>query len=187
MNKVFLGGSRRIHHLTADVKRRLDRIIEKRLFVVIGDANGADKIMQSYLQVKDYDLVEVFCAGDSCRNNIGGWPTRLISTKGSRRDFSFYATKDRAMADEASFGLMLLDWQSVGTLMNVLRLIRRGRKVAAYLAPVQEFVELRSELEWQTLFARYPEDIRISVVRHSTAEKDDGDAVAAEPIQPSLL
>jgi adenine-specific DNA-methyltransferase len=187
MTKVFLGGSRRIRFLDPDVKRRLDRIVEKRLFVIIGDANGADKIVQSYLHAKNYDLVEVFCAGDSCRNNIGGWPTRMISAPGNRKDFSFYATKDCAMADEASFGFMLLDWQSVGTLMNVRRLVRRSKKVVAYLAPARMFVELKSETDWPPLFARYPEEIRHSVLRKSSAEKDSCDAVTADPVQPSLL
>ena len=72
MTKVFIGGSRRISRLDADVKRRIDRMIEKRLQVLVGDANGADKAVQEYLRTKDYDLVEVFCSGDACRNNRGG-------------------------------------------------------------------------------------------------------------------
>lgn len=46
MRKVFIGGSRRVSRLHADVRRRLDRIVEKRLPVLAGDANGADKAHQ---------------------------------------------------------------------------------------------------------------------------------------------
>ena len=90
MTKVFIGGSRRISRLDAEVKRRIDRMIEKRLPVIVGDANGADKAVQDYLRTKDYDLVEVFCSGDSCRNNRGGWPTRTVPVPsgGKRKDFS---------------------------------------------------------------------------------------------------
>ena len=41
MTRVFIGGSRHITRLEADVRRRLDRIVEKGLLVVIGDANAA--------------------------------------------------------------------------------------------------------------------------------------------------
>jgi hypothetical protein len=46
---VFIGGSRHITRLEAVGRRRLDRIVEKGLPVVIGDANGADKAVQRYL------------------------------------------------------------------------------------------------------------------------------------------
>ena len=39
--KVFIGGSRRIGRLDAEVKRRNDTIVEKRLQVLVGDELGA--------------------------------------------------------------------------------------------------------------------------------------------------
>ena len=58
--KVFIGGSRRVSRLDAPVRVRLDKIVEKGLPVIIGDANGADKAVQQYLFSKHYDKVEVF-------------------------------------------------------------------------------------------------------------------------------
>jgi len=55
VTKVFIGGSRRIIRLDAEVKRRIDRMIEKPLQVLVGDANGADKAVQEYLRSKSYD------------------------------------------------------------------------------------------------------------------------------------
>jgi hypothetical protein len=78
MTNVFIGGSRKISRLDADVRQELDRIVEKSLKVLVGDANGADKAVQSYLKSKNYDLVEVFCAGRTCRNNVGRWPVRTV-------------------------------------------------------------------------------------------------------------
>jgi len=46
VTRVFIGGSRRIRRLEAEVRRRLDRIVEKGLPVIIGDANGADKAVE---------------------------------------------------------------------------------------------------------------------------------------------
>jgi len=171
MTKVFIGGSRRITRLNVDVKQRIDRIIEKLLPVVVGDANGADKAVQEHLRSRGYDLVEVFCAGDSCRNNTGQWPVRSIPVNGKQKGFSFYATKDRAMADEASVGLMLWDKKSAGTLMNVLRLIRQGKRVVIYVSPDRAFVNVKGEPDWDALIARCPSDLRKKIDRVSAAEE----------------
>jgi len=165
MTKVFIGGSRRVSKLKAEVRQRIDRIIEKRLPIIIGDANGADKAVQEYLASKSYDLVEVFCAGNSCRNNIGNWPIRTSPVNNKRKDFSYYATKDRAMADEASVGLMLWDKESVGTLMNVIRLLRRHKKVVLYTAPDQEFLELKENADWTRLISSCSVDLRDRIER----------------------
>ena len=46
MTAVFIGGSRRISRINVDVRARLDRIVENRLPILIGDANGADKAVR---------------------------------------------------------------------------------------------------------------------------------------------
>ena len=38
------------------------------------------------------------------------------------------------MSEEASFGLMIWDGESAGTLMNVLRLIKRNKNVVVFEA-----------------------------------------------------
>ncbi len=182
MSKVFIGGSRRISRLDEQVRRRIDRIVEKRLPVLVGDANGADKAVQEHLRGKGYDLVEVFCSGASCRNNVGGWPVRAVPVDGKRRGFAFYATKDRAMAEEAAFGLMLWDGESVGTLMNVLRLVRSRTKVVVYIHPDIECVELKGDDGWKQLAARCTPDVREKVEREASAElrRDKGKPSAAQ-------
>lgn len=173
MTKVFIGGSRKISRLSADVRRRIDSIIEKRLPVLVGDANGADKAVQQYLETSAYDRVEVFCAGSECRNNVGGWPLRTITTNAQRRGFGFYATKDRAMADEATIGLMLWDGKSVGTLMNMLRLLRRQKKVVVYVSPTKAFVDLHIDDDLEALVSRFAPNLRHRLERESAAEQRD--------------
>ena len=43
MTRVFIGGSRQVTRLTADVQRRIDKIIEQGFSILVGDANGVDK------------------------------------------------------------------------------------------------------------------------------------------------
>jgi hypothetical protein len=61
---VFLSGSRKISRLNDEIRLRLKTIISKEFEVVVGDANGADKALQSYLADINYEHVTVFCAGD---------------------------------------------------------------------------------------------------------------------------
>ena len=171
MSKVFIGGSRRISRLDEQVRRRIRRIVEKRLPVLVGDASGADKAVQEYLRGEGYDLVEVFCSGESCRNNVGGWPVRAVPVSGKRRGFAFYATKDRAMAEDAAFGLMLWDGESVGTLMNVLRLVRSHKRVVVYVQPDGESVDIMSDEDWKRLVGRCTPDLRERVEREASAER----------------
>ena len=142
--KVFIAGSRRLSQLNLDVRRRIDTIVHKGFTVVVGDANGVDKAVQKYLASKHYTDVIVFCMEGSCRNNLGDWPTRTISAADpERKDFAYYSTKDRAMAAEADYGLMLWDGHSRGTLTNVVHLVRQGKPVVVYIASRKSFQTLR--------------------------------------------
>ena len=144
MTKVFIGGSRRLSRLNADVKRRMDGIVEKGFTILIGDANGADRAVQRYLADKGYRKVVVFCMSRDCRNNVGGWPARNVPAPEGVSGFAYYATKDRAMADEASHGLMLWDGDSKGTLNSIINLVRQRKPVVVYFAPAKSFQTIRT-------------------------------------------
>ena len=87
MTKVFIGGSRRVTRLNADVQRRIDKIIEQGFPILVGDANGADKAVQMYLRSRCYPKVDVFCTGGDCRNNVGDWPIRTVPAPAYSRVF----------------------------------------------------------------------------------------------------
>jgi len=57
MATVFIGGSRQISRLPAEVKTGLDAMIEKGVQILVGDANGADKAVQRYLSHNSYPNV----------------------------------------------------------------------------------------------------------------------------------
>lgn len=182
MMKVFIGGSRKVSKLSSEVHRRLDEILAKNLPVAIGDAPGVDKSVQQYLHAKGYRDVEVFCSGTRCRNNVGDWPTRQVAVNSSRRDFDFYATKDIEMAREASFGLMIWDGESAGTLMNVWRLIKQNKKAVILEVPKRASHELNSESEWKVFFSACSDEIRQRIEKLSASESK-----VTEPVQSSLL
>lgn len=175
MTKVFIGGSRRVSRLDADVRRRIDRIIEQDFPVLVGDANGADKAVQTYLRSRGYEAVEVFCSGGECRNNLGKWPVRAIATRQGLRNFDYYAAKDEQMAQEASIGLMIWDGKSAGTLANAARLVRQGKKVVVYATPSKRFLTLKAEADWEHLVSSCEKDVREKVLRSvSGARRQSG-------------
>jgi hypothetical protein len=153
MATVFIGGSRAVSRLNGTIRARLDDLIKRGDTIFIGDANGADKAVQQHFASRDYQSVIVFCM-ETCRNNVGSWPLRKLEPPGARRDFSYYATKDIAMAREAKCGLMLWDGKSKGTLHNMLNLIRAGKRTLVYFGPTKDFHVLSNEEDLQRLLAR---------------------------------
>jgi hypothetical protein len=169
MTKVFIGGSRRVTRLNADVQRRIDKIIQQGFPILVGDANGADKAVQTYLRSRRYDKVDVFCSAGECRNNVGDWPIRAVPAPAGSSGFDFYAVKDDRMAEEASVGLMIWDSKSVGTLMNMARLLRRDKSVVVYIVPDKRFVTLSSRGDWERLVSESAQDIRHKALRSAFA------------------
>jgi hypothetical protein len=154
MTQVFIAGSRRLSRLNADVKRRLDTMIEKGFTILVGDANGADKAVQRYLAEKCYRNVIVHCMAGNCRNNLAKWPTRDVPAPPGARGFAYYATKDQAMVDDAEYGLMLWDGESKGTLNSVVNMVRQKKPVVVYLVPKKTFQNLRSPGDVTELLAK---------------------------------
>ncbi|MCH8035760.1 MAG: hypothetical protein IIC53_01390 [Proteobacteria bacterium] len=170
MTKVFIGGSRRVSRFNAQIRERLDKIMEKGFPIVVGDANGADKAVQQYLHSKHYQNVEVFCSNGICRNNIGNWPTRSIPAETRNRTAEFYSAKDRVMAQEATVGLMIWDGRSVGTLLNVFRLLSLQKKAVIYTVPEKLFLEFRSGVEWDNFLASRDVGLRHKVEQRAKLE-----------------
>ena len=142
--KVFIAGSRSLSRLSKDVKKRIDNIIGQGFEAIVGDANGVDRAVQTYLSERHYNRVTVFCMDGVCRNNVGDWPTREIrAPESSRRDFAYYSTKDRAMVEEADYGLMLWDGKSRGTLRSVVDLVQHEKPVIVYVASEKSFHTLK--------------------------------------------
>lgn len=154
MTTVFLSGSRRLSRINEDIRRRLVNMIDNGHNIVIGDANGADKAMQTYLAKSGYENVTVFCAGEVCRNNLGGWSRRNILVDSQLKGREFYAQKDKEMAQFSDFGFVLWDGQSAGSVANILELLKMGKSVVVYYGPEKRFHNLRAVDDFLTLLSK---------------------------------
>ena len=54
MTKIFIGGSRKVTRLNEIIRKRISNIIDQNLAIYVGDANGADKAVQTFLSEKEY-------------------------------------------------------------------------------------------------------------------------------------
>lgn len=144
MTTVFLSGSRKINRLNDVIRCRIRNIIEQEFHIIVGDANGADKAMQSYLADEQYQNVSIFCSGQTCRNNVGSWPSEMISVNSKLKGRAFYTQKDNAMAAKADFGLVLWDGKSEGSINNTLELLKNGKKSVVYFSPKKKFFKIKT-------------------------------------------
>jgi len=143
MKRIFIGGSRKLGKLNHQVMVKLDSIMAHNYTVLIGDANGADKAIQTYLHRKNYDNVIVYCIENDCRNNVGNWHINLIKPPHRKRDLSFYQAKDLAMEKDSDYGFMIWDGFSKGTLHNLLNLLRNEKHTVLYFSRDKNFHTLR--------------------------------------------
>jgi adenine-specific DNA-methyltransferase len=171
MSTVFIGGSRHVSRLPAEVKNRLNNVISSGHRVIVGDANGADKAVQKHFSDAAYDKVTVFCSGDSLRNNLGHWTTHKVATSKSAKGFHFYAAKDREMAREADFGLMIWDGKSAGTVLNVLRLVRAGKIAVLFSVPDKHAINIKTAADWEAFLNRCSDELRRDLRDRATADE----------------
>lgn len=171
MSNVFFGGSRKLARLNPALRTRLRNLITNGHTVLIGDANGADKAVQTYLAQEGYKNVRVYCMDGECRNNIGNWELVPIDSGGRKRDFSYFAMKDARMSLDADYGFMIWDGESKGTLNNVLNLVQQGKSALVYFSPKREFISIKSNDDISALVARCDDEVREALNKTIKLEK----------------
>lgn len=160
MTTVFIAGSMDIKHLDRKVTERLDNIINSNFSIIVGDADGVDTSIQTYLFEKSAVDVVVYCSGPQPRNNVGGWQIHSVSSKlpvGSR---AFFTAKDLKMTEIADYGLMIWDAKSTGTLSNVIELLMRNKTSVVFVNKHKEFRTVTNVANLEDLFLCMSENSR---------------------------
>lgn len=142
--KVFVAGPRALKSLTKSVEERLSNIIENNITVLIGDANGVDKIAQQFFCTNNYSNVIVYASQGKARNNLGKWPIEKVTVADGIKGFDFYAAKDVKMANVADYGFMIWNGKSKGTLNNIINLTKRNKKVLVFFTPHEKFYTINT-------------------------------------------
>lgn len=100
--------------------------MEQNLTILIGDANGIDSLVQKYLATNSYLNVNVYHSGNYIRNNIGNWITVTVPSQ-NLTGRALYTLKDKQMAKDADFGMMIWDGHSKGTKANIDEMSKLGK------------------------------------------------------------
>jgi hypothetical protein len=133
--KVFIAGPRAVKALSESVIEILSRIKENQLTVLVGDANGVDRLVQKYFADEQYPNVHVYASNGRARNNVGGWTVNNVKVLSNVKGFNFYAQKDIQMAQDADNGFMIWNGKSKGTLNNIINLTAQNKKIKIYFMP----------------------------------------------------
>ncbi|MEG4518878.1 MULTISPECIES: hypothetical protein [unclassified Microcoleus] len=118
---VMISGSRLIKDIGPGVAS-LNRIMELKFSIILGDASGVDKLVQEYLRNSNYLNVQVYFAlwsGNGKPRNVTGFQT--VGVPGS------YVDRDKAMCAVCDYGLALWDGISRGTKDNIVACGARTR------------------------------------------------------------
>ncbi|WP_421280869.1 hypothetical protein [Aeromonas taiwanensis] len=157
MHNIFISGSMGIKHINQDVLHRIDNIVNSGFKVLVGDADGVDASIQSYLVSKNAKSVLVYCTGDQPRNNIGNWNIQNIQTNYSPGSRAYFTAKDLAMADDCDYGLMIWDAKSTGTLSNTIELLNRHKSSLVFVNKEKDFIKVKTVKDLEFLISHMSE------------------------------
>ncbi|MBN1601765.1 MAG: hypothetical protein JW915_09160 [Chitinispirillaceae bacterium] len=159
--KIFISGSISIKTLNKQVLERLNNIMDKEYQILIGDADGVDKNIQTELKNKNYKNVNVYCSGETCRNNVGKWATIHIEVPPKVNGRKFYMLKDEQMAEDADYGFLIWDGKSAGTINNLANLVKGGKTGIVYFSKMESFFTVKDKLTFEELLRKCnPEDLQ---------------------------
>ena len=142
--KVFIAGPRAISVLDAAVQVRLNNIYKSNYTVLVGDANGVDKAVQTYYSNLGFGNVIVYACEGKARNNIGSWAIQSVAVPAHIKGFDYYASKDKAMSDDADYGFMIWNGESKGTLSDIINLTKADKKTVVYLTTTKAFYNIEN-------------------------------------------
>lgn len=135
MKKIFISGSIELRQLHETVIASLNKLIEKRYQILIGDANGIDELVQNYLSKKNYHNVVVY--------SIFSMPrcisTQKFNTKTIAHDTSLKSErekqifKDIEMTKDCDICFVIWDGKSNGSYNNILRAIEYKKDIQVFL------------------------------------------------------
>jgi adenine-specific DNA-methyltransferase len=115
----MISGSRCIQELPPAAITSLNKIIELKFNIIIGDAPGVDVQVQQYLKSQGYQNVTVYYAmfnSNGKPRNTSGF--NVVGVRGN------YVDRDKQMCSIANYGLAIWDGKSKGTAANIQRVPR---------------------------------------------------------------
>lgn len=163
--KVFIAGPRAVLNLNDSIKERLLNIYNNNYTVLVGDANGVDRLIQSFYFDLKYKNVIVYASGNKVRNNLGNWNVEQIPVDSKIKGFDFYAQKDIAMSESSDYGFMIWNGKSKGTLNNMMNLLSNKKNILVYFIPRDRFILIDNNAKLKKLIDLCPIETKTLVTK----------------------
>lgn len=152
---VFISGSRSIAYLPSQVHDAIDAMMSKNMYIFVGDASGADLLVQQYLVIQNYiERVYVFHVNKTPRHCLGNFNVCWVNTEKfpNIRFTKRHEYKDYYMTEHADYFLVIWDKESKGSLQNIKRGLKFGKTGKVFSCPDNKFLSKAQVNE----FAGYP-------------------------------
>lgn len=146
--RLLLMGSKafRAEKLPVEITERLEPAIESHMVIIVGEAPGACRLYQDYLQSKGYREVLVGHA-KSLRYNVGNWTTRKYGNDLRERE--------RRMIEDCDSALAIWVDHS-GVIAENLELLKRlGKPTFLYEASTQTSVTHAGWIDPERIYDPY--------------------------------
>jgi hypothetical protein len=134
-SKVFISGSIAITKLSNDVKESIDKIIANQFEILVGDADGIDKLVQNYCLDMNYFNITVYSITSIPRYKASNHfqMKKVFVGEDIKKERERQQEKDKAMTEESDYSLIIWDGKSKGSYANIVRALENGKKVKVYL------------------------------------------------------
>ena len=139
MKKVFISGSIEIKRLDDLVIESLNKIIENNLIVLVGDANGVDRLIQEFFAKNSYFNVIVYTIFQTPRNLISPY-FRIKNIKTNLKGRKAQEKKDEAMTVDSDYSFVIWNGKSKGSFNNILRALEMNKKIKVFYEKEKRFL-----------------------------------------------
>jgi hypothetical protein len=153
MSKVFISGSISIKKLPICVEESIKKIIDSKLKILVGDADGIDTMVQNHCKKLNYNFVTVYSIYKSPRYKVEGFCNKyIVAQSDSKKERELQQEKDKAMTLDSEYSFIIWDGKSKGSYHNILRAIDNEKKIKLYLSNENKFLEsikiTKNEIEY---------------------------------------
>ena len=129
-NKVFISGSISIKKLPIEVVSSVKKIIEQKIQILVGDADGIDTLIQDFCLAENYTNLTVYSISAIPRYQASDkfnfkhiFPDKKIKKERARQQ-----EKDKAMTNDSEFSFVIWDCRSKGSYANLMRALEKNKK-----------------------------------------------------------
>ena len=133
-NKVFISGSISIKKLPVEVISSVKKIIEQKIQILVGDADGIDTLIQDFCLTENYTNLTVYSISAIPRYKASDkfnfehiFPDKEIKKERARQQ-----EKDKAMTNDSEFSFVIWDCKSKGSYANLIRALDKNKKIKIY-------------------------------------------------------